>query len=147
MLTLKTSDFRPAFKNQVNFDHPHDQISFIPILKSSQIRSPTLKSSQFGPPTQNEVNFRAHPKNTVILGQHTSNMSVSTTHTTKLISFLHQIMSSWIPQTEIKSISTTTTRTKSISTLTLETSYFRPARKNMVNFVPRTKSRYFRSSP
>ena len=47
MLTLTTSDFRPVFKNQVNFDHPH-KINFIPTLKSSQTRSPTLKSRQIG---------------------------------------------------------------------------------------------------
>ena len=58
MLRLKASDFRPCFKNQVNFDHPHNnQISFIPTLKSSQIRSPALKSSQNGPPTRKTSQF------------------------------------------------------------------------------------------
>ena len=52
VLTLTTSDFRPAFKNQVNFDRPHNnQINFIPRLKSSKIWS-TRKSSQFARPTQ-----------------------------------------------------------------------------------------------
>ena len=54
MLTLKTGDFRPAFKHQVNFDHRHIQINFTPTLKSSRIRFPTLKSSKFGPPTTNK---------------------------------------------------------------------------------------------
>ena len=36
MLALKTSDIRPVYKNQVDFDHPHkNQIHFIPTLKSS----------------------------------------------------------------------------------------------------------------
>ena len=37
---LKTSDFRPTYKQQVNFYHPHNkQINFIPKLKLSQVRS------------------------------------------------------------------------------------------------------------
>ena len=36
-LILNTSDFRPAFENQVNFDHPHNnEINVITTLKSSQ---------------------------------------------------------------------------------------------------------------
>ena len=48
----------PPKWNQVNFYHPpHTQKSFIPTLKSSQVRSPTMKSSQFRPPTQKQVKF------------------------------------------------------------------------------------------
>ena len=53
MLSPETSDFRPAFKNQLNFDYPHnEQIIFMFIMKSSKIRPPTLKSRQFELPTQ-----------------------------------------------------------------------------------------------
>ena len=51
MLTLKTSDFRPAYQDQVNYDHPHNnQINVVP----------TLRSSQFVPPTQNQAYFHVH---------------------------------------------------------------------------------------
>ena len=114
MIILKTSDFRTAVKNQVNFDHPHNQqIDFIPTLKSSQVWSPTLKSSRFGPPTQEP--------NQVYL--------------------YTDIKSSSIHHTDIKLISTTITKTKSISTLKLKTNHFRAAHKYEVNFDPRTKNR------
>ena len=44
MLILKTTDFRPAYKWQVNFCYPHDdKKKFIPTLKLIRVRSPTLK--------------------------------------------------------------------------------------------------------
>ena len=87
--SIKTSDFRPADKNQVNLDHPHNnQIIFIPALKSSQTRSPSLKLSQFGPPTQkNESIFMLILKTGDFRPAY---KSISTTHTTtKSISSLH----------------------------------------------------------
>ena len=60
----KKQVFRPSFKHKLNFDHPHNQMNFIPRLKSSQIRSPKLKSSQFGPPTQEPNQF--HPYTEII---------------------------------------------------------------------------------
>ena len=46
MLTLKPSDFRPANKNQVNFDHPHKTTSTDPHTK---------KQVMFGPHTKNKL--------------------------------------------------------------------------------------------
>ena len=46
LISIQTlsSPFRSPKLNQVNCDHPHNkQISFIPKMKSSQVRSPTLK--------------------------------------------------------------------------------------------------------
>ena len=78
MIILKTSDFRTAVKNQVNFDHPHNQqIDFIPTLKSSQVRSPTLKSSRFGPPTQKPSSFRPHHWNQANFDPHSNIKSIS----------------------------------------------------------------------
>ena len=60
MHTLKTRDFRPAYKfKSISTTHGTTKINFIPTLKSSEVRSPTLKSSQFGP-SRKEVNFHAH---------------------------------------------------------------------------------------
>ena len=52
MFTLKPSDFPPAYKNQVNFGHPH--------------KIGIQKPCEFRPPTQN---------------RHTKSMWISTTHT------------------------------------------------------------------
>ena len=55
MLTLKTIEFRPAYKYQVNFDLPHIyQINFTPTLKSSRVPSVTQKSSRFWSPHKNK---------------------------------------------------------------------------------------------
>ena len=59
MLTVKPSDFRPAYKNQVDFDHPHKNevkvnahsktMSFSArTQRPNQFWFPRLKSSQFG---------------------------------------------------------------------------------------------------
>ena len=46
MLRLKTSDFRPAFKDQVNFDHPTQPNKFNPCteIKSNLIPHTEIKS-------------------------------------------------------------------------------------------------------
>ena len=115
VLTLKTSDFRPAFKNQVNFELPHNnQINFIPTLISNHTRSPALKSSQFRPPTQKRSQLSCLSWKRVIFGEHTNNKSTSTTHT-KLI-FMLLLKQVVLGQHTINtSISTTHTTTKPIS--------------------------------
>ena len=62
MLTLTTSDFRPVFKNQVNFDHPH-KINFI--RHWNQVR--------FDPSNWNQVNLDRHHQNQVNVHAHTKN--------------------------------------------------------------------------
>ena len=135
MLTLKTSDFRPAFKNRANFDCPqNNQIIPILTLKSSRIRSPSLKSRQFVPPTHKPSYWYTHTKEEL--------SSASTQVTSKFLprkqrNQLHpfsEAKSSSIPHTEIKWILTTITKTKPIFMLTLKNRNFRPAHKNSVNF-------------
>ena len=60
MLTQKSNDFRPAYKNQVNFDHPHNsqanrsphknEVISGPHTKTKSILTPAQKTSQFRPP-------------------------------------------------------------------------------------------------
>ena len=50
MLTLKPSDFQPAYENQVNFDHPYKTNSIDPQDKNSIFSGPTQKPSQFRSP-------------------------------------------------------------------------------------------------
>ena len=66
MRILKTSDFRPVYKQQVNFYHPHNkQINVIPTLKSGQVLSPTqinsistiAKTRSISMLTLNTINF------------------------------------------------------------------------------------------
>ena len=148
MLTLKTSDFRLAFKNQVNFDHRHNkQIKFFRRLKSSHIRT-------FDPPDWNQLNldhphkkqfvFHVHPKNKRFSAsiQLTSQFLAPTQQPNQFLPYT-EINSSSIPHTEIKSISTNT-KSKSISMFTLKTSNFRSAHQIKVNFDPRTKTSQFR---
>ena len=154
MLTLKTSDFRLAFKNQVNFDHRHNrQIKFFRRLKSSHIRT-------FDPPDWNQLNldhphkkqfvFHVHPKN--------KRFSASIQVTTHFLQPSQQpnqfhpyteINSSSILHTDTKSIATIT-KTKIVSMLTLKQVIFythtktrsnsTPAKK-LVNFGPHTKTK------
>ena len=82
MLAFKTSDFRPAFKNNVNFDHPHNQIKSysIPRAEIKSIRTTLTKVKRTLMLIMKEVIFR----------QHTSSKSISATpKTTKSISSLH----------------------------------------------------------
>ena len=113
MLTLKPSDFRPAFKNQAHFDHSHTsqvnrpphkkQFIFVPHEKTKSIAIPALKPSQFrsihenqtiiGPNTTKSIltprtkSQLRSPHKKVDFDLHTKNRSSSILHTkTKLIS-------------------------------------------------------------
>ena len=146
MLTLKKSDYRPAFKNQVNFDPHKNQINFIPRLKSSQIRSRTSKSSQLYHPHKHQVNFRAHPKNkwfSAII-QVTSQFLPTTEQPNQFHPY-DEIKPNSIPHAEIKSISTIT-KTKSISMLTPKTVIFDPHTKTRSILTPAQKICQVRSS-
>ena len=122
MLALKPSDFGPAYKNQVNFDRPHNKINFIPTLKSSQIRSPTLKSSQFGPTTQQPSQSSCLSWKQVIFGQHTSDkVNFYHRHNNQINSSLHWNKVKFKNQVKFCSPH----KTKLISTPTLKSSQFR----------------------
>ena len=114
MLIPKTSDFRPAHKEQANFYHPHNQINFIPRLKSSphseiksiltiqrpsQLPSLIQKTSNFRPAHKNKVNLDPSTKN----GPHTNIKSV-------YIPTQSQV--NFDPNTEVKPISIPTLKTK-----------------------------------
>ena len=58
MLTPKQSDFRPASKNQANFDHPPKKVVN---------RSPHLKQVHFGP---HRINFDPSHKKSQLRSQH-----------------------------------------------------------------------------
>ena len=62
MLTLKPSDFRPAYKNQVNFDHPHKNQVNRSHTNYNQFSARTQEPSQFGPPHKKQVKFDTHAK-------------------------------------------------------------------------------------
>ena len=83
MLTLQPNDFRPAYWNQVSFDHPHKKLSqstptlkqvifgehtktksiSIPELKTASISIHILKPSNFQPAHKTEVDFDPRTKN------------------------------------------------------------------------------------
>ena len=144
LITLKSSDFRPVFKNQVNStthtatklischteiksysiprneinsmrtNHTKTKLFFLLILKTKWFSASIRVTNQFIPPARQPNQLQ---------------------HNT-------EINSSSPPHTEIKPISTTITKTKSISMLTLKISNFRQAHKDKVNFDPRTEN-YF----
>ena len=110
MLTLKLSNFRPAYQNQIDFDHPH----------------------------KNQANQSLHLKQ-MIVGPRTKNNSILTIRTEPSQSIPTLKTNEFGPDTKTKSNSIPTLKTKSISIHTPTQSNFRPAHKNEVNFDPRTK--------
>ena len=66
MLTPKTSDFRPAYRNQVYFDHPHEK----------QINRSTLQNRVFFGPQ-----FQSTQEKQMIIDPHTKTKSISTPRT------------------------------------------------------------------
>ena len=70
MITLKLSDFRPAYKHQVNFYHLHkNQVNRSP--QKNQVNfDPYIKTKYFSAFTQNEVNFDPRTNSTSILYPH-----------------------------------------------------------------------------
>ena len=111
MLTLKLSNFRPAYQNQIDFDHPH----------------------------KNQANQSLHLKQ-MIVGPRTKNNSILTIRTEPSQSIPTLKTNEFGPDTKTKSNSIPTLKTKSISIHTPTQSNFRPAHKNEVNFDPRTKT-------
>ena len=92
MITLKTSNFRPAFKNHANFDHPLTTTKSISSLYWNPVifDPPHWYQVNLDHPHKNQVNFHAYPENKWFSASiYTSNKSISTTHTTKSISSLH----------------------------------------------------------
>ena len=73
MLALKTSDIRPVYKNQVNFDHP---TQFISSLHWNQVK--------FDPPHWNQVNLNHHHKNQANLYAHTKTSNLQSAHKNKV---------------------------------------------------------------
>ena len=54
MLTLKSSDIRPAYKKQVNFDHPHKTMSTYLHIKNKSFSARTKKQFNRDPRTKNK---------------------------------------------------------------------------------------------
>ena len=92
MVTLKPSDFRSAYNNQINFDHLHkNQVNRVNFDAYSDIKSILM------PRHKNRVNFvtdtrtshfRPPHKNQVYSDPYTEIKSISTKHTTQSISTL-----------------------------------------------------------
>ena len=137
LLTLKSSDFPPAFKNQVN-STTHATTKLISSLHWKKVIFDPPHWNQFNldHPHKNQVNFPAHPKNKWFSARiQVTNQSLPPTQQP------NQFQHCSTPRTEIKSISTTITKTKSISMLTLKISNFRRAHKDKVKFDPRTENK------
>ena len=60
MLTLKPSDFRPAYKHQLNFDKPHKTTSIDPQTENKAFSARTQKPSQIPSNKINHVMFGPH---------------------------------------------------------------------------------------
>ena len=97
MLMPNPSDFRPAYKNQVNSHHPYKEASqlittlkagdFWPAHKNEVSFDPSTKTKKFRPAHKNEANFDFRPKKQVNFYPHTTTKSISIPHTkTDLIS-------------------------------------------------------------
>ena len=114
MLTLKPSDWRPASKNRVNFDHHR--------------------------PSKNQVNRSSHSKQ-VNFGPHTVNFAPP--HT-KQVNFDPNIKtkSNSIPDTKIKLISTPLLKICQFDPRSKIKPISMPPHKNQVNFDPHTKTKY-----
>ena len=118
MLTLKLSNFRPAYQNQIDFDHPH----------------------------KNQANQSLHLKQ-MIVGPRTKNNSILTIRTEPSQSIPTLKTNEFGPDTKTKSNSIPTLKTKSISIHTPTQSNFRPAHKNEVDFYPHTKTKSISMAP
>ena len=57
MLTLKSSDGRPAYKNQVKFDHPHKNWSIDSTLETSHVRPAHKIQANIDPHAENQANL------------------------------------------------------------------------------------------
>ena len=138
--TKKTSWFRSLHWNQVNLDHPHNQINIIPTLKASQVPSTALKSSQFGPYTQKTSQFRCSHENQVISCPHTKTTSFLTTHTK---------IKSIDPHTKNKEFSARKQKTNQFRSILENQAVFGrhifdpPGHKDEVNFDPDSKQSNF----
>ena len=75
MLTPKPSDLRPAFKNQVNFDHPHKNQVYRLHKKQVNFGPHTVN---FDPPHKKQVNFDSNTKTKSNSIPHTKNRLIST---------------------------------------------------------------------
>ena len=85
MLTLKPSDFRPAYKDHVHFGHPHKNQVNLSLHYKQGIFGPHTKRIQFWSPQKKQVT-------------HTKTKSISIPHTeTKLIS------TSWLQSRQSRS--------------------------------------------
>ena len=70
MLTLKSSGFRPAYKHQVNFNHPHVNCQIDPHAKNKSFSARTQNRSRFWLPHKKQVKFNPNPKTKSISIQH-----------------------------------------------------------------------------
>ena len=117
MLELKQSDFRPAYKNQLNFDHQHKTESIDPHKKSKSFSARTQKPTPFWPPHKN-MKFR--PK------QKRSQVRCPRTQQARLISIqtLHHVI--FNPHTETKWIPIPTLKSSQFRSSAQKSSLFRP---------------------
>ena len=117
MLELKQSDFRPAYKNQVNFDHQHKTESIDPHKKSKSFSARTQKPTPFWPPHKKQVNFDQN-KNEVSSDAPRHKSQVNFDPDCKPYHFQppHRNQVNSDPYTEIKSIPILRTKIKTIST-------------------------------
>ena len=122
VLIIKTSGFRPAHKKQVKFNHPHNQMIFIPTLKWSQVRSSTLRSSQFRPSQKTKQILMLTPK--------TSNFQSA-----------HKRKVNFDPRTKTSQFSAL--KRCPFSTPKIKPSWFRPQRWSRVHFYPHSKNHWF----
>ena len=141
MVTLKTSDFRPAYKNKsTSTTHTTKPISS---LHWNQVKFDPLHWNEVNMdhPHKNQVNFHAHHKNKWFSASiQATSQFLPPTQPNQFHPYT-EIRSSSIRHTEKKPISTIT-KNKSISMLTLKTSDFQSAHKSKVDFDPHTKSQF-----
>ena len=136
MLTPKSSNFRPSYKNKVDFDSPtkntsisvltlkpsksisptQHQVNFDPNTEVKLISIPILRTRQFGMPPRHENEVNSDPDSKPSRFRPPQKNKVNSDPYT-------EIKSIPIPHTEIKSISTTHT-TKSISMPMLKPCHF-----------------------
>ena len=146
MLTLKPSDFRPAHKNQFNFEHTQKTSQSIPRLNTSHFR-PAHKKQSISIHTSKSSNFGPHTKNKSILTPAQKTCQFRSPHLNQVyFNPARENQGNFDPITKIKPISIPAlistrfrcrdTKTELISIQMLKASHFRPPHKNQFNSDP-----------